>query len=127
MDIEPALPRSDATEPILLADRLMEVPDWLSREPKAAFDHFHTGAFVLQSLPAAFYCFLRSPDDSRQAILTAANCGHDTDTVASMAGNLVGTWVGAERRVRHKLGWAEDLEVRDELLSLADRLRSLRR
>lgn len=64
-------------------------PDWLATEPKVAFEYFYTGAFVLQSLPSAFYCFLRSPGDPRQVILTGANCGHDTDTVASMVGNLV--------------------------------------
>lgn len=93
IDTVPEPPKSDA-KPIVLADRLREVPDWLATDPKEAFDHFHTGAFVLQSLPSAFFCFLRSPDDPRPVILTAANCGHDTDRVASMAGNLVGAWVG---------------------------------
>jgi len=107
---------------VRLADRLAEVPDWLGREPKEAFEHFHTGAFVLQSLPAACSCFLRGPDDPRRVILTAANCGHDTDTVASMAGNLVGAWVGTEALFRDEPGWANELECLDGLRLLADGL-----
>ena len=105
-----------------LADRLAEVPDWLGREPKEAFEHFHTGAFVLQSLPAAFSCFLRGPDDPRRVILTAANCGHDTDTVASMAGNLVGASAGAEVLSRDAPAWADELEFRTNAGSAAERL-----
>jgi ADP-ribosylglycohydrolase len=58
-------------------------------EPSAAFEHMYNGAFALESVPAAFYCFLRSADDPERVILTAVNAGYDADTVASMAGNLV--------------------------------------
>jgi ADP-ribosylglycohydrolase len=53
-------------------------------------------------------------------LVTAANAGHDTDTIASMAGNLVGALVGAERLRAEKPEWWDQLEDRDRLIGLAD-------
>ena len=48
------------------------------------------GAFVPRSLPAAFYCSLRSPAHVEDTLLLAINAHHDADTVASMASTLAG-------------------------------------
>lgn len=82
-------------------------------------------AFALESVPAALYCFLHAPDDPRQAILTAVNAGYDSDTVASMAGNLAAAWCRAARLQQAAPGWRDELEARDELIALADGLVTL--
>ena len=110
---------------IYLGDRLREVPHWLRREPDDVFDEIWTGAFALESVPAAMYCFLRSPQDPKKVLLTAANASHDTDTIASMAGNLVGAWLGATRMAAAVPEWWSRIERRDELEALAGQLASI--
>lgn len=55
-------------------------------------------------------------------LITAANASHNTDTIASMAGNLVGAWVGAERLAADLGDWLDRLEDRDRLEDLGRRL-----
>ena len=80
--------RRDPASRASLAERLAEVPAYLDAEPAAAIrDHFWIGAFVLESLPAAVWCFLRHAQDPGEALREALRVGHDTDTVASLAGH----------------------------------------
>lgn len=106
-------------EPVRLADRLAELPGLLDRSPAEAFSYLYNGAFVLESLPAAFWCFLKSPEDPERALVTGADGGRDADTVASMAGNLAGAYLGEEAFPER---WLEELEFRDDLRELADGL-----
>jgi ADP-ribosylglycohydrolase len=108
--------------PVRLIDRIREVGDVLDLEPDAAFDHFYNGAFVLESLPAALWCFLRSPTETERVLVTAASGGRDADTVAAMAGNLAGAFNGEDSIPRR---WLAELEYHDELRRLADALLEL--
>ncbi len=51
--------------------------------------------FVVHTLPAALYCWLRHRGDPRAAIEAAVRLGGDTDTVAAIVGALVGAELGA--------------------------------
>jgi len=51
--------------------------------------------FVLHTVPAAVYCWARHRGDARSTITAAVRLGGDTDTVAAIAGALVGAEVGA--------------------------------
>ncbi len=118
--------RKPNPEPVRFGDRLREISTFLTwSDPRRVFECTYNGAFALESVPAALYCFLRSPNDPRTVILTAVNAGHDADSVASMAGNLAGAWngVGMLRSVAPE--WWEELEYRDELCGLADGLVNL--
>ncbi|KAA0234310.1 MAG: ADP-ribosyl-[dinitrogen reductase] glycohydrolase [Acidimicrobiales bacterium] len=110
-------------EPVRLADRLAEVPIRLDHSPVEAFDWFYNGAFVLESLPAALWCFLRSPDEPEEVVVTAVMGGHDADTVASLAGAYVGAYLGEPAFPERWRG--EDLEFGDELRSMGDGLLAL--
>jgi hypothetical protein len=125
--IEPRLTpeRRPGGAPIFLRSRIAELPTLARLTPEAAFARTWNGAFALESVPAAVYCFLRSPDDPRSVTLTAVNAGYDADTVASMAGNLAGAWSGADQLRREAPEWWAELEYRDELIDLADRLHDL--
>jgi ADP-ribosylglycohydrolase len=107
---------------LFLSDRLRAIPGWLRREPVDVFEETWTGAFALESVPAAIYAFLRSPDDPKQVLLTAANASHDTDTIAAMAGNLMGAWLGATRIAGAVPDWWAQVQRRDELESLGREL-----
>lgn len=123
IEMEPTPLRSDPTTAVTLHDRILEVGSLLDVEPREVFcDRFWSGAFALESVPAALYCFLRYPERPDEVIITAANAGHDTDTIASMAGNLVGAHVGASRLRDEHADWWDQLEGREELIGLADGL-----
>jgi ADP-ribosylglycohydrolase len=125
---KPTKERKPEGKLVFLVDRIRELPDLLTwPEPKAVFHYTYNGALSLESVPAAIYCFLRSPDDPRRVILTAVNAGHDADSVASMAGNLAGAWRGAEVLRKSGPTWWAELEYRDELVGLADGLAELAR
>lgn len=126
IETEPTPLRSDPSTAVTLHDRILEVGSLLDVEPREVFcERLWSGAFALESVPAALYCFLRSPDRPDEVLLTAANAGHDTDTIAAMAGDLVGAHVGARwLRDEHAVWW-DELEGRDELVSLADGLLEL--
>lgn len=101
--------------PVRLADRLAQVPDLLDLDRDEAFAYLHNGAFVLESLPAALWCFLTSPEDAEEAVVLAANGGHDADTVGAMTGAFSGAYLGEKAWPRR---WVEDLEYAQELRGL---------
>jgi ADP-ribosylglycohydrolase len=125
VETAPTPTRRPPITPTYLRDRLRELAGWLGRDPDDVFAESWTGAFALESVPAALYAFLRSPDDPRRVLLTAANASHDTDTIASMAGNLAGAWLGAARIARELPDWWARIEGRDGLLRLAEELAGL--
>lgn len=125
-DTQLTMERRPGGRAIRLSERVHELADLLAWEiPEAVFAYTYNGAFALESVPAALYCFLHAPDDPGQVILTAVNAGYDADTVASMAGNLAGAWCGAERLRQDRAEWWSELEYRDELTALADGLADL--
>ncbi len=53
-----------------------------------------TGVATQEAVPAAFAVASRAPDDPWRAALLAARLGGDSDTVAAMAGAMVGACTG---------------------------------
>jgi len=102
-----------------LHDRLGELPALLEQQSEQVLSYLYNGAYVLESVPAALYCFMRSPDNMEQSLLLAANAGYDADSVAAMAGTLGGA-LGGEAALPQRL--LPELEYREELLVLADGL-----
>jgi len=50
--------------------------------------------YIYHTVPVAIYAWLRHPDDYRAAVQAVIRCGGDTDTVAAVAGAIVGARVG---------------------------------
>jgi ADP-ribosylglycohydrolase len=50
--------------------------------------------YAYHSVPVALYAWLRSPNNFREALTSALNCGGDTDTVGAIVGALAGASVG---------------------------------
>lgn len=114
--------RGAGPDRIRLGDQLVEALKMRHEPAYKAFDRFNNGAFVLESLPAAFYCFAASPEDPERTLITAANGGYDADTVASMAGNLSGALNVASSLPQR---WLDELESRADLEGLAEDLLTL--
>lgn len=66
----------------------------LADDPEEALTKLGTGGSVMEAVPAALYCFARSPGDFEGTVLRAANAGGDTDTIGAMAGAISGALNG---------------------------------
>ncbi len=110
-----ALPeRRDPTVHSTLYQRIGELPGLMGYKPEVAFARLYNGAYVLESLPSALYCFMRGPYDVEAMLLLAVNAGHDADTVAALAGTLGSALGGVEAlpaRLLPELEYRERLEI----------------
>jgi ADP-ribosylglycohydrolase len=71
-----------------------------------------------EAVAAAVYLFTRHPDDPRAAILEGANTPGDSDSIATLAGALVGGRCGVAALPAE---WVRDVERSEELLELGRR------
>ncbi|MBL8953610.1 MAG: ADP-ribosylglycohydrolase family protein [Myxococcaceae bacterium] len=84
-------------------------------EPDVTLDRLRAWA-AHEAIAAAVYILERHPDDPRAAILEGANTPGDSDSIATLAGALVGARTGARGLPPE---WVRDVERADELLALA--------
>jgi poly(ADP-ribose) glycohydrolase ARH3 len=80
------------------------------------------GIDALSSVPAALSVALLVSGSFAGAVSFAIALGGDTDTIASMAGAIVGAHLGAEAIPQ---GWVRRLEGRDRIVGLADAVAAL--
>ncbi|NJN82000.1 MAG: ADP-ribosylglycohydrolase family protein [Caldilineaceae bacterium] len=85
---------------------------------KKAATEIRGSGYVVESLEAALWCFLRT-ESYRDAVLLAANLGDDADTTAAICGQLAGAHYGVAAIPQ---GWLERLAMRVEIRQLADQL-----
>ena len=109
---------------------LTRLPETLTIEPEFAFDELGGGWVGEEAVAGALYCFLRTPNDFRTTVLTAANACQsdidsrnkgrcDSDSIACIAGALSGAFLGVNAIPRE---WIETIENRDELMELGREL-----
>jgi ADP-ribosylglycohydrolase len=72
-----------------------------------------------EAIAAAVYIFTRHPDDPRAAILEGANTPGDSDSIATLAGAMVGARCGVQALPAE---WVRDVERSTELSELAERI-----
>lgn len=118
----PLSERRDPSVHSTLHDRIGMLPALLEDGPDTVFARLYNGAYTLESVPAALYCFLRSPKDVEQMLLLAVSRAYDADTVAAIAGTLGGALGGLGALPKRFLG---ELEYRDELTALGNQLHAL--
>jgi Ca-activated chloride channel homolog len=109
-----------------LAQRLRDLPTAITvDEPTQAFAGIGYTSAVVDTVPLAFYHFLRAPESPRQVVLAAANGGGCASAIASMAGQLAGVWCGAERLWRDATSLWDELEARDDVRELGSQLATM--
>ena len=111
--------RDPPPERVRLSERITDVTSWLDRSWQNVTAYTWTGAFVLESLPAAIWFFCKFAEYPEECLVRAASVGHDSDTIAAMAGNMIGAYHGLEALPQR---WRIDLEYYDELIEMADGL-----
>ena len=70
------------------AERLLWVGTLLDLKPEDALGLIRNSPLAMETVPAAFYCFLKF--EPQEALIMAASSGGDTDSIASIAGSLFG-------------------------------------
>jgi ADP-ribosyl-[dinitrogen reductase] hydrolase len=84
-------------------------------------EEIRSAGYVLDSLEASIWCLMNT-NSYKDAVLKAANLGHDSDTIASIVGGLAGILYGYESIPNE---WMQELARKDEILMLADQLNSI--
>lgn len=87
-------------------------------EPRVTLERLE-GWAAHEAICAAVYIFARHSDDPAAAILEGANSPGDSDSLATLAGALVGARCGVEAL---PADWVRDVERAAELIALAERL-----
>ena len=87
---------------------LLEVKELLDLDPSEALEVIGTSPMVSETVPAAFYCYLKF--EPEEALIAAVSGGGDTDSIASIAGALVGASQGTAWIPERWLTCLEDRE-----------------
>ena len=89
----------DQLQPSRVSDGLSECAHLLEamEPPLTALPQLSLGGAAFETVPTAFYCFLRRPDSVREALVSSIVAGGDTDTRACIAGALSGAFNGSQR------------------------------
>ena len=61
----------------------------------AACEAWHSGAYLMETVPCLLYILMRHGDDPETAIVRAVNDTRDNDTIAALVGAAVGALHGA--------------------------------
>lgn len=114
---EPVAERRDPTSRVTLGDRMRAVGHHLHDPAPAVIGQlFYSGGYVLETMPAVLWAFIREYRDPAAVLAAAITVGHDTDTVGAMAGTLAGALHGVEALPQHLVA---QLECRQELDTMA--------
>jgi ADP-ribosylglycohydrolase len=103
-----------------LAERLLWVGTLLDLRPEEALGLIRNSPLASETVPAAFYCFLKF--EPEEALIMAASSGGDTDTIASIAGSLFGAACGTSWIPER---WLASLEQKERIESAARALSEL--
>jgi len=86
----------DSSSVVLLKQKIRNLPSALTMTDENFVEKFGTSGSVSDVLPAALYCFLKSPLNFEESIFRSVNLGGDADTIAFVTGQLSGTYNGIE-------------------------------
>jgi ADP-ribosylglycohydrolase len=101
--------------------RVGHVLGWVNEEE--ALDHIGQGWTGDEAVALALYCILRYPDDYVACVRRAANTNGDSDSIACIAGGIMGARLGLDAI---PADWRARCENRDDLKALAARLAAAR-
>lgn len=99
------------------ADRLAWTESLIGLEPEKALAAIGNSPEVSETVPAAFYCFLKFKPE--EGLIAAASGGGDTDSIASIAGSLFGASKGSSWIPER---WLTCLESRDRVEKVSEEL-----
>jgi len=95
---------------VKFADKIKAINTLLELDPEKAFEIIGRGLNGHETVAGALYAFLRSPNDYRKTILTAANTEGDSDSFACIAGAISGAYNDIEAIPKE---WLDKIENRE--------------
>lgn len=125
LDIATAI---DDTLPVIgpchVADNLRKAQRLLgeSLSTADALAEIGTTGWIVHTVAAAVYCFLKTPNDFERSVIDAVMGGDDADTTAAVTGAISGAYNG-EAAIPGR--WRNHVESSDEIRTLAHNLWSL--
>ncbi len=105
-----------------LAGLLRWTTDIVDLPPEEALSEIGTSADVLETFPAAVYCFLKYPRSHKSAVITAVNTGDDSDTIGALTGCFVGALSGYASIDKT---WLAEIENSDVVIGIGETLADL--
>lgn len=119
----------DGVEPREMFEPLLEVTQGISQEFTQALENSYItaysdiedkeglkklgqGWYADETFALAYFCILRYPNDYKKAIRTAVNITGDSDSVASVAGGILGARLGVDAV---PISWIEALKEKEIL------------
>lgn len=81
-------------------------------------DSIMSGGYVIESLEASFWSFLKT-ESFEDAVLTAINFGHDTDTTGAITGGLAGIYYKIDKIPDY---WIASLARMEDIFKLGEKL-----
>lgn len=119
----------DRVEPREMFEPLLEVTQGISPEFTQALENSYKtaysdigdeeglkklgqGWYADETFALAYFCILRYPNDYKKAVQTAVNITGDSDSVASVAGGILGARLGIEAI---PVSWIEALKEKEKL------------
>jgi len=115
LEVTELLEPSRVTDGLFLAGELLEKEE----VPLTALPELRLGGAAFETVPAAFYCFLRSLHSVQETLVSAIVAGGDTDTRACIAGAISGAYNGREAIPAR---WLKELPAREGIDSVATKL-----
>ena len=109
-------------EQIDVLDRIIEKAVVLSENDRDDLENIHDlglGWVGEEALAIAVYCSLKYQTDFIKAVCAAANHGGDSDSTASITGQILGTMAGYSSLPK---SWLADLELSDVIMELSNDL-----
>jgi poly(ADP-ribose) glycohydrolase ARH3 len=104
--------------PCRVADNLRKAQQMLSEDwtTPDALKKIGTTGWIVHTVAAAAYCFLKTPDDFERSVIEAVMGGDDADTTAAITGAISGAYNGEDVIPSR---WRENVERGEEIRSLA--------
>lgn len=101
--------------------RVGHVGAWTNEEE--ALEHIGRGWTGEEALALALYCVIRYPDDYTACMRRGANTEGDSDSIAAIAGGIMGARLGLDAI---PADWRARCEHRDDIVALAARMETAR-
>ena len=78
-----------------------------------------TSGYVVETVASAAFCFLKTPDNFEESVISAVMGGEDADTTAAVCGAISGAWNGTWNMPKR---WVDTVEASEEFRSIAGQL-----
>lgn len=105
----------------IFKQKLVKIKEYLTNPPTVDIVIQELGVNITApgSVPMAIFNFLNSPFDFHDVLFSSITCGGDTDTIACMAGAIVGALLGVDKIPTL---WIQQVEDSNSFINMGEKL-----